>query len=191
MRYNKKTKRKKQLSNKQTHKAKRRELMFHLKPLLLTFVVWFAAKLVINIPAIGYVVASFLVDFTVHATYIFGKLLFIPIELNNSPYLTVNNFTMKVIWECTAYNFYLLVIILTIFSRWPLRQKFISLGYFLLFVFVMNKLRFISMGYVGSYAPQHFDAIHDFIWNIIFGFIVFGIWVWREMRFQQKKIKTT
>lgn len=191
MRHKKKTKSKTKLVNKQKQKARRQELMYHLKPLLLTFVVWFAAKLLINIPAIGNEVASFFVHFTVQATYIFGKLFFIPIELNNSPFITVNNFTMRVVWECTAYNFYLLVIILTIFSRWTLKQKFISLGYFLLFVFVMNKLRFISMGYVGSYAPQHFDAIHDFFWNIIFGFLVFGLWVWREMRFQQKKIKTT
>ncbi len=188
MKREKKENRKHRLLQKQHEKARRRELMHQLKPLLLTFVVWFALKAIISIPPIGDAVSAFFVSFTTHAAYWFGRILFIPVELNRVPFLSVNGFLMKVIMECTAYNFYLFVIVLTIFARWPLKHKFISLGLFMLVIFVMNNLRFITMGYVGSYWPRLFDSIHDYLWSIIFGFLVFGIWAWREI-VAQRNIK--
>ncbi len=178
--------RKEKLLKKQQSKARRRELAHKLKPLLLTFVVWFALKSFLYIPAIGSIIEPFFVSFTTHTAYWFGRLLFIPIQMPGVPYLSVNNFFMQVIMECTAYNFYLFVIVLTIFSRWPLRHKWVSLGIFLAAIFVINKLRFITMGYIGSFRPEMFDLVHDYLWNILFGFLVFGIWVWREERAQRE-----
>lgn len=172
--------RKQKRIQKEQQKARRQELVHRLKPLLLTFVVWFALKSVIHIPSIGSVVEPFFVSFTTNTSYWFGRLLFIPIQMHGVPYLSVNNFFMEVIMECTAYNFYLFVIVLTIFSRWPLRHKFTSLGIFLATIFVINSFRFITMGYVGSFRPDLFDVVHDYVWNILFGFLVFGIWIWRE-----------
>lgn len=182
------SKRKQEIQKKEELRKRRTELLYHTKPILLTFLVWFAATVIIHIPAIGDRIAPFFVSFTAYSTYFFGKILFLPVELQTIPYITVNGFTMEVVMECTAYNFYLIVIILTLFSRWSMKHKLVSLGYFLITVFVMNKLRFIIMGYVGSVAAIHFDAIHDYLWNIIFGFLVFGIWVWRELTFK-KQIK--
>lgn len=185
MKREQKERHKKKLLQKQQDKARRKELMLQLKPLLLTFVVWFALKAIISIPPIGAAVSGFFVNFTTHAAYWFGRILFLPVELPRAPFLAVNGFMMKVIWECTAYNFYLFVIVLTIFARWPLKHKFISLGWFILVIFVMNNLRFITMGYVGSYWPSLFDSIHDYLWSIVFGFLVFGIWAWREIAAQR------
>ncbi len=176
-----KEKRKQKMLQKQQKMDRRRELMHQLKPLLLTFVVWFGLKAIVGIPAIGYAVSAFFVNFTTYAAYWFGRVLFLPVELIRVPFIAVNGFYMEVIMECTAYNFYLFVIVLTIFARWPLKHKFISLGLFFLAIFVMNNLRFITMGYVGSYWPGLFDTIHDYLWSIIFGFLVFGIWAWREI----------
>ena len=178
-------KRIKQQKAKEQQKAKRKELIYQLKPLMFTFVVWFALKALFPIPAIGNVVAPNVVNFTTHAAYWFGKVLFIPVEMSGAPFLAVNGFTMKVIWECTAYNFYLFVIVLTIFARWPLKFKFISLAIFLGTIFVMNNMRFITMGYVGSYWPNMFDVVHDYLWSILFGFLVFFIWAWRETKAQR------
>lgn len=172
--------RKQKRLQKERQKARRAELAHKLKPLMLTFVVWFALKSMIQIPVIGSNFEPFFVGFTTHASYWLGRVLFIPIEMHGVPYLSVNNFFMEVIMECTAYNFYLFVIVLTIFSRWPLRHKFASLGIFLATIFVINSFRFITMGYVGSIRPDLFDVIHDYVWNILFGFLVFGIWIWRE-----------
>ncbi len=181
MKREQKEKRRQQLLQKQKEKERRSELVRQIKPLLLTFVVWFALKAIISIPPIGETVSSFFVNFTAQAAYWFGRVLFLPVEMNRVPFLAVNGYLMKVIWECTAYNFYLFVIVLTIFARWPLKHKFISLGLFILVIFVMNNLRFITMGYVGSYWPNLFDSVHDYLWSIVFGFLVFGIWAWREI----------
>lgn len=177
----------KTLQNKEQQKKKRKELIHQLRPLILTFVVWFAIKSLIPIPAINSLIYPNAISFTTHAAYWFGKMLFIPIELTRVPLLTVNGFTMQVIWECTAYNFYLFVIVLTIFARWPLKHKFISLGIFLGTIFFLNNMRFITMGYVGSYWPSIFDAVHDYLWSILFGFAVFIIWAWRENTAQRRK----
>ncbi len=175
-----KERRKEKRLQKERKKARRKELAYKLKPLLLTFVVWFALKSMIHIPFVGSNFEPFFVSFTTHTSYWLGRLLFIPIEMHGVPYLSVNNFFMEVIMECTAYNFYLFVIVLTIFSRWPLRHKLMSMGIFLATIFVINSFRFITMGYVGSFRPDLFDVVHDYVWNILFGFLVFGIWIWRE-----------
>lgn len=166
-------------------KATRRELIDQLKPLIFTFVVWFAVKALLPIPVIGNVVGPAAVHFTSYAAYWFGKILFIPVEMNKMPFLTVNGFTMQVIWECTAYNFYLFVIVLTIFARWPLKHKVTSLGIFLSSIFLLNNLRFITMGYVGSFWPNIFETVHDYLWSILFGFTVFFVWAWREIKAQR------
>lgn len=182
-------KKKQQLQKQEEVKQRHKELMVHIKPLLLTFVVWFAITFFMHIPAIGDFIAPYFVGLTAHSTYFFGKVFFLPVELYNVSYISVNNFTMEVVMECTAYNFYVFVIVLTVFARWSVKHKLTSLSIFLLVIFVMNILRFIVMGYVGSYAQGYFDEIHDYFWNIIFGFLVFGIWVWRELKFQKKDAK--
>lgn len=173
-------KRKHKRLQKEQQKARRQELIYKLKPLLYTFVVWFALKSIVYIPAISNTVTPLFVSFTTHTSYWFGRLLFFPVEIHGVPYLSVNNFLMEVIMECTAYNFYIFVIVLTIFSRWPLRHKFINLGVFLSVIFVINSFRFITMGYIGTHLPDLFDLVHDYVWNILFGFLVFGIWIWCE-----------
>lgn len=176
---------------KEQQKARRQELIYKLKPLMLTFVVWFALKSILFIPAVSSIIAPALVSFTTYSAYWFGRLLFIPIQMPSMPFLTVNDFNMKVIMECTAYNFYIFIVVLTIFSRWSLKQKFINLGIFLAMIFVFNNMRFITMGYVGSFRPDLFDTVHDYIWNILFGFLVFGIWVWREEKASRYTKKQT
>ena len=175
-------KRKQKRLQKEQQKARRKELVRNLKPLLFTFVVWFALKSIIYVPAVLEIVTPSFVAFTTHSAYWFGRLLFIPVEMPGVPYLSVNNFNMMVIMECTAYNFYIFVVVLALFSRWTLKHKFINLGILLAAIFVFNNMRFITMGYVGSFRPDLFDTVHDYVWNILFGFLVFGIWIWREIR---------
>ncbi len=176
-----KSKRKKEKLSSYQKKARRKELVQSLKPLLWAFVAWFIINTIIHLPGLRDHVATFMIRFTTYAAYWFGKVLFLPVEVDRLPYLTVNNFRMEVIVECTAYTFYLFAITLVIFARWPLRHKFTSLGIMILGIFVMNNLRFISMGYLGSYRPEFFEVAHDLLWNVFFGFIVFGLWAWREL----------
>lgn len=175
---------KQQRIEKKKKQAQFRLLLKHIAPLLWAFAVWFALISLIHTPWLRDTMREFFVSFTTYAAYWFGKILFVPITMHGVPYLAVKGFHMQVVMECTAYNFYLFAIILTIFARWKLKHKFISLGIFLLVIFILNNLRFISMGYLGSVRPDLFDTVHDYVWNILFGFMVFGIWAWREVMAQ-------
>jgi exosortase/archaeosortase family protein len=120
------------------------------------------------------------VGFTTGSTVFLGKILFIPIERMGFSSITVNNFAMEIIVECTAYNFYLFALALTVFANWSVRHKFINLLIFYGIIFLMNNMRFFAMGYVGRYYPELFDTTHDYVWNILFGFMIFGVWAWRD-----------
>ena len=166
---------------KEQQKEKTRQLLRYLSPLLWAFATWFLLITLIHAPFIKNPVQVAFVNFTTNSAYYLGRLFLLPVEMPEMPILRVNGFAMQVVMECTAYNFYLFGIVLTLFARWPARHKLISLGIFLLFIFIFNNLRFISMGYLGSFRPDLFDVVHDTVWNVLFGFFVFGIWVWREI----------
>lgn len=180
---------KKERLTRQQQKERNRQLVKYLTPLLWAFVTWFALITIVHAPFIKETVRESFVSFTTYSAYYFGRLFFVPIQMHGVPYLSVKGFMMQVVMECTAYNFYLFAIVLTLFARWPMKHKMISTAIFLVFIFVFNNLRFISMGYLGSVRPDLFDVVHDTVWNVLFGFMVFGIWVWRELS-AQKIIKT-
>ncbi len=176
---------KKQRLTKKQQRERTRQLIKYMAPLFWAFVTWFALISLIHTPWLRDVTREFFVGFTTHAAYWFGRVLFIPVEMYSVPFLSVKGFNMQVVMECTAYNFYLFALVLTLFARWPLRHKISSLAIFLVVIFILNNMRFITMGYLGNFRPDLFDAVHDYVWNILFGFMVFGIWAWREVMAQE------
>ncbi len=157
----------------------RKEMFRQFKPLILAVAAWTAAMMVFHINAIRDDLFTFFVNFTIDSVVLLGKVIFIHIESSGYPYITVAGYKMAVIMECTAYNFYIFVIFLSLFSPVSWKQRLITLSIFMPAVFFINSLRFITMGYIGKYFPHQFDNIHDYLWNILFGFLVFLIWVWR------------
>jgi len=105
--------------------------------------------------------------------------LIIPVESPAFPKITVAGYTMQVIMECTAYTFYIFVFYLSILSPVKWYQRLITLVVFMLSVFVVNNFRFYTMGFIGKYYVDIFHQVHDYFWNILFGFLVFLIWMWR------------
>lgn len=156
-----------------------RQFMRQFKPLMLTVVLWFAANAIIHLPAFKDDVSGFFLQFTYKSSILFGKLLFMPIDSHGFPMISVGGFTMKIIMECTAYNFYLFVIFLSLLSPVKLTQRLITLAISLSAVLIINSFRFFSMGLIGKYHGHLFDSVHDYLWNILFGFLVFFIWFWR------------
>ncbi len=170
------------MREKRARELARREYISKLKPLLLAFVVWFVLLSVLHLPFIKDYLRTIMVTFTQQSALVLGKLFFLPMTTNGYPLLSYDGFTMNVILECTAYNFYLFVIVVTAFARWSLKDKLINLGVFLGVIFLMNNLRFFVMGAIGKYYPAIFDHIHDFVWNILFGILVFLIYFWGDRR---------
>ncbi len=176
---NKKKEKAKAIQQKLEKKEAYKKLMVSFKPLIIAVLLWFISISIIHLPAIKDEVAFFFINFTINSAVGFGKLLFLPVESHNFPYITVSGYTMKVVMECTAYNFYIFVIYLSLLSPVNWKQKIYTLIIFLAAVFIVNNLRFITVGYIGKYWPTMFHYVHDYLWNVLFGFMVFLIWAWR------------
>jgi exosortase/archaeosortase family protein len=171
--------------SKKPEKAQKPELKEYLKklmPLIKAFALWFVLVIIIQLPGIREAFRDFIVGITTTSTVFLGKILFIPIERTGFSGIRVNDFSMQIIVECTAYNFYLFAIALAIFAEWKWKDKLINFLIFFAVIFFVNNLRFFAMGYVGRHYPEFFDTTHDYVWNILFGFLIFGIWAWRDLK---------
>jgi len=166
-----------------TQKEVRKQMLRHFRPLLYAIIAWGIVMLVLHLPAIQLKIVAFFVQFTIQSALIFGKIFFIPISSPEFPLLRVDGYQMAIIMECTAYNFYIFTLFLSLFSPVSWKQRLITLAIFLPSIFVINNLRFVTMGYIGKYYPAQFDQVHDYIWNILFGFLVFLIWLWRYQKY--------
>lgn len=159
---------------------KRKEAIESLKPLLYSFALWGALMGVIYIPVVHHAIMDFFVAFVVKSTVVIGNIFFLPVESSGTPMIKVAGYTMRVIFECTAYNFYLFAIALVVFARWELKDKLINFLLFVVSIFILNSFRFIIMGYVGKFWPNMFHQIHDYVWTIVFGLVVFILYIWRN-----------
>jgi exosortase/archaeosortase family protein len=165
---------------KQKKKPSASEYFKKLLPLIKSFALWFLLVVIIHLPGIREDFRSMFVGFTTGSAEVLGKILFLPVERIGFSTLVVNGFTMEIIVECTAYNFYLFALALAIFAKWSFYHKVINLLIFFVTIFLINNIRFIAMGYVGRHYPELFDTTHDYVWNILFGFMIFGLWAWRD-----------
>ncbi|MDD5507634.1 MAG: exosortase/archaeosortase family protein [Bacteroidales bacterium] len=179
------------LKEKMAQRDVRKQILKHFKPLLYAILAWGAVMFILHLPAIQLQIVAFFVQFTIHSAVIFGKIFFIPIESPEFPLLRVDGYQMAIIMECTAYNFYIFTIFLSLFSPVSWKQRLITLAVFLPSIFVINNLRFVTMGYIGKHYPEQFDQVHDYIWNILFGFLVFLIWLWRYQRYLPHRTEAT
>jgi exosortase/archaeosortase family protein len=170
-----------------------KELLIKLLPLIKAFVLWFILVLIVHIPGIKDGFRNMFVGFTTTSTYLMSHLFFIPMKKISFSTLSLGGFNMEIIVECTAYNFYIFALALAIFANWSWKYKGINLLIFFGVIFLTNNLRFIAMGYIGRYYPDLFETAHDYVWNILFGFMIFGIWAWRDSKnnpdFQPKDLE--
>lgn len=172
---------------KQEKKAAQKKFLKDFIPLISAVLLWVITLSLLHLPSIKNEVQYFFTNFTINSTLLVGKLLFIPIQSHNFPNITVDGFTMKVVMECTAYNFYIFVIYLSLLSPVKFKQRMITLVIFLGAVFIVNNLRFIILGYIGQHSASVFHFLHDYLWNILFGLMVFIIWAWRYGGFESVK----
>lgn len=157
-----------------------KELLIKLLPLIKAFALWFILVLIVHIPGIKEGFRNLFVGFTTNSTVFMANILFIPIKKLSFSTISLNGFNMEIIVECTAYNFYLFALALAIFANWSIKHKLLNLLIFFGVIFLTNILRFFAMGYIGRYYPEFFDTTHDYVWNILFGFMIFAVWAWRD-----------
>lgn len=155
----------------------RKEYLFLIRPLLYSVVLWFILLSILHIPFIKDHLREVMVGFTHYSAVAIGKLLFLPVHDPGYPIIRYADFSMKVILECTAYNFYLFVFALYVFAKWPFKNRLLAFGISIPVIFLLNTSRFLVMGVVGSQWPHLFDRVHDYFWNILFGLVVFLIYI--------------
>lgn len=161
------------------------------KPLLFAFGSWFVLLAALHLPGIKDFVRYVMVSITHTSAILTGKLLFLPVADKGYPVMDFAGFSMQVILECTAYNFYLFVLVITIFANWSIRHKLLNLAVFTGVIFLINNFRFIIMGAIGRYYPEIFNQIHDYLWNILFAIIVFLIFIWADRRSDNQMLTTS
>lgn len=160
----------------------RREYLKRIKPLLFSFSGWFLLLAMIHLPGIKDVIRHFMVNFTHKSVIATGKLLQLPVSDGGFPALNFSGFGMEVILECTAYNFYIFILMISIFMPWSIKNKAINFVIMTGVIFIANKMRFLIMGAIGNYSTNVFYNIHDYFWNILFALLVFIIILWADKR---------
>lgn len=193
------TKKKQALAEAQKKKLNRKELIQELLPIVKSFGLWIV---LIVIVAADYTnnrwFSMLFVDFTTYLSYGLSKLFFIPAQITgegistivtleiNYRNIIINNYPMLVELECSAYHAYLAMFSLIVFSAWTLRQKLIIGPILFVILAVINSLRIVLLGIVGHSAPQLFDLMHDYIWNILLVIVIWALWEIINKRIQKQ-----
>lgn len=171
---------------KKEDKARRDKALKQIKPLLFSLLLWVVLMIMAHVADHYWHIADGVVALVVSSTIFIGNALGFDVAHTVAPHLQVAGFDMQVIFECTAYNFYLFVIALVVFAPWSWKDKLINYLIFTLSVFLLNASRFIVMGYVGRAFPQLFHQIHDYVWTILFALLIAVLYIWRNKKYSQK-----
>lgn len=99
--------------------------------------------------------------------------------------LYINNFAMRIITQCTAIHY--IVILSTavfLYSRHSLIYRLQGFLTFIPIIILINAIRLVITGVVGSYSFALFVIIHDYLWVVAFAVIVLLLWTaWVEKSF--------
>jgi len=99
--------------------------------------------------------------------------------------LTVNGFTMRIINQCTALDYLvILACAMLLYTRHTLRYRLAGIAVAFPVLLLANCGRLIVSGLVGGISRQAFDLVHDYLWVVLFALLVFGLWTfWVDGRF--------
>jgi exosortase/archaeosortase family protein len=99
--------------------------------------------------------------------------------------MTVNGFAMRVITQCTAMHYVIIIsTAILLYTRHSFQYRLAGLLISTLLIIIANSLRLIVIGIIGSVSPDAFHIVHDYLWVAAFSLFVLGMWVlWAEQRF--------
>ncbi len=169
----------------QKERNRKRKAIQQIKPLLYALALWLFLMMIAHIADHYWYISKGMINFVVKSTILIGSGLGFDVAETISPSLQVAGFDMQVIFECTAYNFYLFVIALVLFAPWTWQDKLINFVIFIVSIFLLNTSRFIIMGYIGKIFPSLFHQIHDYVWTILFALLTAGLYMWRNQKYNR------
>ena len=95
--------------------------------------------------------------------------------------VSLNNFSMEVVGECTG--LYEMLIFLAAMIAYPAnyRKKLIGAGLGIPLLYVINIIRMIFIAIVGNWSPKTFDFMHLYFWQVAMILIIVSVWIlWIE-----------
>jgi len=95
--------------------------------------------------------------------------------------VSLSNFSMEVIGECTG--LYEMLIFLAAMIAYPAnyKKKLIGAGLGIPLLYVINIIRMIFIAIIGNWSPKTFDFMHLYFWQVAMILIILSVWIlWIE-----------
>jgi len=95
--------------------------------------------------------------------------------------VSLNNFSMEVVGECTG--LYEMLIFLAAMIAYPAsyKKKLIGAGLGLPLLYIINVIRMVFIALIGNWSPKSFDFMHIYFWQVAMILIIVSVWVlWIE-----------
>ncbi len=146
-----------------------------LKQLAFTFGLWILLSVLFRFFAFNLFFYNLLLDFVKWYLELFSGLSGIIYHEfpGQDNLISLNGASLKIIYECTAYSYYLFIIAIVLFSPWRWYQKIYGGAILLTGTTLLNALRFFSVSWIIRKHGEYLDIFHDYVWNILFAVIVF------------------
>ncbi|TGU70728.1 hypothetical protein E4633_17165 [Geomonas terrae] len=115
-------------------------------------------------------------DLSISVSKGLGTLLGIAVT-SNAEILTVDGFAMRIIRQCTASDYVvILALAILLYRRHSLSYRLIGVAIAVPTIIFANAIRLIVSGVVGAYSAKAFQITHDYFWVIGFALFVVALW---------------
>jgi len=158
-------------------KPKNKKLSSVYFRLILSVITWIILTGILFIPAVKEIVHPMMINFTGKSLLFFGNIFGFRVAIPEYPMIEIFYFRMKIVFECTAFNYFIFAFALVLFSKWTIKRKLINFLIYIFVIYILNLMRFFVMGWVGRNFPDLFENIHNYFWNIFFALVVLVLWV--------------
>jgi len=103
-------------------------------------------------------------------------------------HMTLPNARWEIIAECTAVRAQLVFVSFVLAYPASLKARLWAVFAGIPFLFSVNILRLVALGWLTAIAPDAANYFHDFVWQTGFLFLVIGMWlVWIEWMVNDEK----
>lgn len=123
---------------------------------------------------------TWLMVVTADLTGFFLKLFGLTVNISGRV-VSLNNFSMEVVGECTG--LYEMLIFLAAMIAYPAnyKKKLIGAGLGLPLLYIINIIRMVFIALIGNWSPKSFDFMHMYFWQVAMILIIVSVWVlWIE-----------
>ncbi|MDI6794862.1 MAG: exosortase H [bacterium] len=130
--------------------------------------------------------------FTAGATSFILGLLSIPTEVKGTV-VSLNNFSVKIVAECTGIVPMLIFISAVLAYPCRIKQKLAGVGIGIAGLYLLNLVRTVSLFWIGSVYPDLFNTAHFLVWQalmILFAVILWLFWVEKIVTAQESGVRS-